>query len=121
MALQVDLNDPGEFWKDHPVKVGCILVIPVSKPGEDGAEMNAEWAIFVQETHYSEEGCWVKARFLGGSDAWSRADGIQAISRERQLVHLCRGGLVRCAEARKKGVHVTFSQSCHQAHQGPSL
>lgn len=78
----------------------------------DGTGETAQWCLFIKEAKYNVDGCWIAARFLGGSTKWARDLGVKLISREKQKIHLCHGGRLHCLARREKGQRFeTFAYS----------
>ena len=104
-AARYDVSASQDFWDTRPLVPGCILEMPVTREMSDGEE-EALLAVFVMEANYEESGCWVKAKMLGADAEWARALGIRIVSRERQYIHICRGGRAQCKDLGRKVRHV---------------
>ena len=43
-----------------------------------------------------DHGAWLQVKYIGASQVWLHEWAVKTFSRERQPVHVCRGGTLRC-------------------------
>ena len=53
-----------------------------------------------------DHGAWLQVKYIGASQVWLHEWAVKTFSRERQPVHVCRGGTLRCKVREERGHHV---------------
>ena len=104
MGIAFCATDP-RSWDSNILVPGALVEIPCSPP-EGSEQREGLVLLFIKELEMGDHGAWLQVKYIGASQVWLHEWAVKTFSRERQPVHVCRGGTLRCKVREERGHHV---------------
>ena len=104
MGIAFRATDP-QSWDSNILVPGALVEIPCSPP-EGSEQREGLVLLFIKELEMGDHGAWLQVKYIGASQVWLHEWAVKTFSRERQPVHVCRGGTLRCKVREERGHHV---------------